>query len=80
MNAALVSFALGALVFGGVAIKYERVRRANRDLEAAKAGVKVLRSVFWRAFGGFLRAAVAPVFVVAVIAVCLYLYNTREMP
>lgn len=76
MNTLLIGFLLGALVFGGVAIKYERARRANRDLEAAKAGVKVLRSVFWRAVGALLRAAIGPVFLLVVAAAIVYLIKT----
>lgn len=77
MNALLIGFALGALVFGGLAIRSERVRVASRNLAAAKTGVKVSRSIFWRAVSALLSAAVVPLLVVAIL-VTLYLIGESK--
>ncbi len=77
MNALLIGVAIGALVFGGLAVKYERARVADRNLKAAKAGVKIARGIFWRAVSALLSAAAVPLIAVAVL-VTLYLIGERN--
>ncbi len=77
MSTLLIGVAIGALVFGGLAVKSERVRVASRNVDAAKAGLKAARSVFWRAISALFSAAAMPLIVVAVL-VTLYLIGERN--
>lgn len=77
MNGLLIGVVIGALVFGGLAVKYERTRVANQNLKAAKAAVKTLRRVLWDAVGALLSAAAMPLIVVAILAT-LYLIGERN--
>ena len=69
MSGLLVGLFIGALVFGGLAVKYEQARRARQDWVGAARVHRSARSAFWRALGKLVAAAVGPFLVVGTLYV-----------
>ena len=65
--ALLVGVILGALLIGVPSARYARMQRARSDWRGAAKLHRTARSVFWATLGAFLRAAVGPLLVGAVL-------------
>lgn len=63
----LVGLVLGALLIGVPAVRGERLRRAGRDVRAAKTNLKIQREI-WR---GALNAFVASIGLIVGVALLL---------
>ena len=65
--AVVVAFLLGALVIGVPSARYAKLQRARSDWRGAAKLHRTARAVFWATLGAFLRAAVGPLLVGAVL-------------
>jgi hypothetical protein len=71
----LAALALGLTLGGLFAGAKVREEVARRNYAGARAAVKITRPIWWSALVRYICVAV---FVVAVLAACIYLYVTRE--
>lgn len=63
----LIGILLGALLVAVPSARYAKLQRARADWRGAAKLHRTARSVFWATLGAFLRAAVGPVVVGAVL-------------
>lgn len=75
MTGWLAALALGLLLGGLFAAAKVREEVARKNYAGARAAVKITRRVYLSALVRFVCVAV---FVIAVVAACIYLYNTKE--
>jgi hypothetical protein len=75
--ALLIGLILGALLIGVPSARYARLQRAKTDWDGATRLHRSARAAFFRALGAFMRAAVGPVLVGAIL-LGLYLLGRRH--